>query len=252
MAEWGIDFVKVDDIVTVAELEGISKAARTSGRDIVISIVPDNIPLEIQKENAHMARTGADFWDVWQMLKVTFPVAARVADKSGPGFWLDLDMLPVGKIGKKISYKGPDPRISNFNENELLALLSLMYISRSPLFIGGYLPETDKLTLELLTNEEALAVNRTAINPRQIKFKNAIIIWAADIPNSDDKYLAFFNQWESKEPVNIKVAFEKLGLKPDTKYKVRDLWAQKDIGSFTTEFNSPIGAHGAGLFRISK
>ena len=82
--------------------------------------------------------------------------------------------------------------------------MTLWYIARQPLMIGGYLPQTDDLTLEILTNEEALAVNRECINPRQIKFKNAIIIWAADIPNSDDKYLAFFNQWETKTPVDIK------------------------------------------------
>jgi hypothetical protein len=53
--------------------------------------------------------------------------------------------------------------------------------------------------------EEALEVNRNNINNRQIEFKNAIIIWAADIPKSEDEYLTFFKQWESIEPVNTKV-----------------------------------------------
>jgi hypothetical protein len=161
-------------------------------------------------------------------------------------------MLPVGKLGLKISYKGPDPRISNFSKDELHALLTLWYIARMPLMIGGYLPETDPLTLELLTNNEALAVNRNGINPRKIKFKNAIIIWAADIPDSKDKYLAFFNQWESREPVNIKVRFDQLGLYSGVEYKVRDLWSKKDLGKFKTEFSAPIPAHGAGLYRISQ
>jgi hypothetical protein len=42
--------------------------------------------------------------------------------------------------------------------------------------------------------------------------------WAADIPDSKDKYLAFFNQWESKEPFTIKVAFEQLGLNVNEDY----------------------------------
>jgi hypothetical protein len=186
------------------------------------------------------------------MVKVGFPVAARAVKEEEPGFWPDLDMLPIGKLGLKISYKGPEPRISNFNKEELHTLLTLWYISRMPLMIGGYLPETDNITLELLSNEEALAVNRTCINPRQIKFKNAIVIWTADIPDSGDKYLAFFNQWESKNPVYIKILFNQLGLKSDTEYKVRDLWAKKDIGSFKKEFSAPINAHGAGLYKISK
>ncbi len=251
-AEWGVDFVKADDMVNIPEFEGISKASRSCGRKILLSAVPANIPYDVLRENAHMARTGSDFWDVWQMLKSGFPVAAKAVQEAIPGFWPDLDMLPVGKLGIKISYKGPDARISNLNNEELHTLLSLWYISRMPLMIGGYLPETDKLTLELLTNEEALAVNRTCINPRQIKFKNAIIVWAADIPDSDNKYLAFFNTWESKEPVNIKVRFEQLGLVSGTKYKLRDLWAKKDLGTFTDEFSYPINAHGAGLYSIIK
>jgi alpha-galactosidase len=250
-ASWGVDFVKADDIVNIPELEGISKAARLSGRKIVLSVVPDNIPFSVLRDNAHMARTGADFWDVWQMVKVGFPVAAAAVKEAAPGFWPDLDMLPLGKLGLKISYKGPDPRISNFNNEELHTLLTLWYIARMPLMIGGYLPETDSTTLGLISNEEALAVNRNSINPRQIKFKNAVIIWTSDIPGSKDKYLAFFNQWESREPLNVKVTFGELGLDPTAEYRVRDLWAKKDLGTFKEDFSAPIRAHGAGLYKIS-
>jgi alpha-galactosidase len=217
---------------------------------MVFSVVPDNIPQEVLKENTHMARTGFDFWDVWQMLKVGFPVAAKSVKQSEPGYWPDLDILPIGKLGKKISYKGPDERISNFTKPELHTLFSLFYISRMPLMIGSYLPETDSTTLQLLQNEEALAVNRNCINPRQIKFKNAVIIWAADIPDSKDKYLACFNPWESKEPVNMKVLFSQLGLTGES-YTIRDLWKKADIGVFKNEFAPPIGPHDAGLYRIS-
>ena len=250
-AEWGIDFVKVDDMVNIPELEGIGKASRKCNRDIVLSVVPEGIPEEILKKNVHMARTGYDFWDVWQMLKQGFPVAASVVKTSEPGYWPDLDMIPAGKIGIKISYKGPNPRISNFNKEELHSLLSLWYIAKMPLFFGGNMPETDPLTYELITNKEALDVNRNGIKNRQIKFKNAIIIWTADIPDSKDKYLAFFNQWESKVPVNIRVNFDQIGLDPSFEYKVRDLWDKKDLGIYRNEFSYPIKAHGAGLYRVS-
>jgi alpha-galactosidase len=251
LADWGLDFVKVDDVVNIPELEAISKGVRSSGRKMLLSIVPDMIPDSVLKANAQMARTGFDFWDVWEMLKKGFPVAATAVTQAEPGFWPDLDMLPIGKIGLKISYKGPDPRISNFTKNELHSLFSLWYISRMPLMIGGYLPETDSVTLELLTNKEALEVNRNSINNRQIKFKNAVIIWAADIPSSPDKYLAFFNQWESKEPVITKVSWKQLGLS-GTEYKVRDLWTHKELGTFKDGFAAPINAHDAGLYKIYK
>ena len=251
-ADWGVDFIKADDVVNIQELEGISRASRVCGRDIVLSVVPGDIPYNVLKKNAHMARTGFDLWDNWQMLKVGFPVVAKAVNEAEAGFWPDLDMLPIGKLGLKISYKGPDPRISNFNLSELHSLLSLWYISRMPLIIGGYLPETDIRTLELLQNEEALAVNRNAINPRQIKLKNAVVIWAADLPNSDDKYLCFFNQWESKDPININLKLEQIGLNANSQYKVRDLWAKKDLGLFNDKFSALISAHDAGLYKITR
>jgi alpha-galactosidase len=249
-AEWGVDFIKADDM-NDPDIVGMSKALRACGRPMIFSVVPNLNNQKLLRENVHMARMGFDFWDVWQMLREAFPVAAKAVNEAGPGFWPDLDMLPIGKLGLKISYKGPEPRISNFTRDELCSLLSLWYIARMPLMIGGYLPETDKTTLQLITNEEALAVNRNCINPREIKFKNAVIIWAADIPNSGNKYLAFFNQWESHKPVNIKVRFEQLGLKSGVEYKVRDIWAKKDLGKFKYEFSAPINAHGAGLYKIS-
>lgn len=203
-AQWGVDFVKADDMEE-PDLIAMGKASKICGRDMVISIVGSSISKNIQKENAHMSRLGADFWDVWEMLKRGFPLSARAVKKAEAGYWPDLDMLPIGKIGIKITYKGPDPRISNFTKDEVYTLLTLWYIARMPLIIGGNLVETDPFTFEMITNKEALEVNRNSINNRQIKFKNAIIIWAADIPGSEDKYLAFFNQWESREPVNIKV-----------------------------------------------
>jgi len=249
-AQWGVDFVKADDMEE-ADLIAIGKASRSCGRDLVISIVGNSIAKNIQKENAHMSRLGADFWDVWEMLKRGFPIAARAVKDAEPGYWPDLDMLPIGKIGIKITYKGPEPRISNFTKDEVHTLLSLWYISRMPLMIGGNLPETDPFTYDMITNKEALEVNRNSINNRQIKFKNAIIIWTADIPNSEDKYLAFFNQWESFTPIDIKVQWSQLGL-TGTEYKVRDLWAKKDFGTFKNEFSAPINTHGAGLYKISK
>lgn len=251
LAEWDVDFVKIDDVVNEAELKGISTAIGNTNRDIVISVVPDGISMDTLKKYSHMARTGSDFWDVWEMLKRGFRDASSVSHYAALGFWPDLDMLPIGKLGKKISYKGPYERISKFNKNELQTLFTLWYISRAPLFIGGYLPETDSYTLELLNNRQALAVNRNSINNRQIKFKNAIVIWTADIPGSEDKYVAFFNQWESLEPVNIKLKFSEIGY-DSLNYKVTDLWKNRDIGTFKSDFSFPVNAHGAALFRISK
>lgn len=61
-AEWGVDFIKVDDIARPyhkAEIEGVQNAIQASGRDIILSLSPGEAPLKEAKhlnEYAHMWR----------------------------------------------------------------------------------------------------------------------------------------------------------------------------------------------------
>jgi len=251
-ASWGIDFIKADYIPFASELIGISRASRTCGRSMIISCVPYLLPEKTLKENVHMSRTGLDLWDKWEWLKRSFFMAAIVVKEAESGYWPDLDMLPVGMITVKSPREGEKPHISNFTKNELYTIFSLWYITRMPLFIGGYLPQTDQFTLELIKNREALEVNRNSSGNHQLfDFSTDHLVWTADIPGSQDKYLAFFNISDNEVPQEISVNWEQLGLSgPD--YKVRDLWGNKDMENFGSGFKYKINKHGAGLYRISK
>lgn len=251
-AAWGVDYIKADYLPFDSELIGISRASRLCGRGMIISAVPDQIPGHVLRENAHMFRVGLDLWDKWEWLKRSFFMAALVVKEAEPGYWPDLDMLPVGMLTVKSPREGEKPHISNLNKDEVYTLFSLWYITRMPLMIGGYLPQTDPFTLSVIRNNEALEVNRNSINNRQLyHFNTDFIIWTADIPESQDKYLALFNISDGNVPVEVGVNWDQLGL-ADSVYRVRDLWAGKDLGSFTERFSVPIRAHAAGLYRISK
>ena len=103
-AEWGVDFVKCDDIAREyphckREIEIISEACRNCGRDIVLSLSPGPAPLteaEHLKTWANMWRITDDFWDDWALLKGMFERAEKWCVHSGPGHWPDADMLPFG------------------------------------------------------------------------------------------------------------------------------------------------------------
>ncbi len=251
-ASWGVDYIKADYVPMESELIGMSRASRTCGRDIVISCVPSQIPDRVLRENAHMVRLGLDLWDKWEWLKRSFIMAAVAVKEGGPGYWPDLDMLPVGMLTVKSPRAGEKPHISNLTKNEMHTLFSLWYITRMPLFIGGYLPETDSFTLKLIRNKEALEVNRNSTNNHQLyDFETDLLVWTADIPDSKDKYLALFNISDKLNPIDIGANWEQLGLQ-DSVYQVRDLWTGKDMGSFSNRFSAPIPIHGAGLYKITK
>lgn len=86
-AEWGVDFVKCDDIAREyphckREIEVISDACRACGRDIVLSLSPGPAPLEQAehlKKYANMWRITDDFWDEWRLLKGMFERAENGA-----------------------------------------------------------------------------------------------------------------------------------------------------------------------------
>ncbi|WP_133273362.1 NPCBM/NEW2 domain-containing protein [Hymenobacter radiodurans] len=196
-ADWGVDFVKVDDLSSpyhAPEVEMIRKAIDLTGRPIVLSTSPGETPIAQAKhvqQHANMWRTVGDFWDSWEQLKEHFEVCNRWAPYSMPGAWPDADMLPLGRIG--IRAERGDDRMSRFTNDEQYTLMSLWSIFRSPLMFGGDLPSNDAFTLALLTNKEVLAMHSTSTNNRQLFRQNDLIAWVADDPKTGDKYLALFN-----------------------------------------------------------
>ena len=71
-ATWGVDFVKVDDILlpyAAGEIESIRRAIDRAGRDMVLSLSCG--PTEPEhadhlRKNADMWRMTGDFWDRWE------------------------------------------------------------------------------------------------------------------------------------------------------------------------------------------
>jgi alpha-galactosidase len=253
-ASWGVDFVKVDDIATpyhAPEIEAVRKAIENSGRNMVLSLSPgDDMPAaqaDHAKKYANMWRISADFWDNWESLKKQFELCNKWSAYSGPGHWPDADMLTIGRLNRR----GPNPgmeRMTNFTADEQKTLLTLWCIFRSPLMIGGDLILSDNYTLTLLTNGEVLSVDQQSLNNRQLFREGDKIAWIADIPQQNDKYLAFFNT-SAADSTEIRVNFQDLGMKGTC--KIRDLWNHRDLGGPTGSFASVIPPHGAGLYKIT-
>jgi hypothetical protein len=199
LAEWGVDFAKVDDLSTPyhqPEIEAIRKAIDRSGRPIVLSTSPGPTGVDHGphiETHANMWRVSDDFWDNWGALKEQFDRLDHWTPFRGPGHWPDADMLPIGAV------RQDEPAgWTHFTQTEQVTLMSLWAICRSPLILGGHLPKNDAFTLGLLTNDEVLAVNQNSTNNRQVWRKGDTVAWVADVPHSKDKYLAVFNAADAK------------------------------------------------------
>ena len=166
-ADWGVDFIKCDDICVTEfrkwdnpysadyEIEMLRKAIDNCGREIVLSLSPGPAPRDKAEhlcKNANMWRLTGDFWDLWEHLYPMFDKCREWQGVTQEGNYPDCDMLPIGRISKLCSYHGEQNRMSNFTKAEHYTLMSLWGIFKSPLMIGGNMPENDDFTLSLLQN----------------------------------------------------------------------------------------------------
>ncbi|HEX5398348.1 MAG TPA: glycoside hydrolase family 27 protein [Verrucomicrobiae bacterium] len=225
MASWGLDFVKVDDLSSPYhkdEIEAIRKAIDRSGRKIIFSTSPGATPLregEHIETHANMWRISNDFWDSWPALYEQFARLNNWTPYRGPGHWPDADMLPLGNVR---AWQTRD-NWTHFTPDEQITLITLWCIARSPLIMGGNMPNNDDFTLSLMTNDEVLAVNQDSTNNRQLFNTNNEVAWVADVPGSrrhvlltprqrgaamltaersvsKDKYVALFNTLPAPVP----------------------------------------------------
>ncbi|MBC2607291.1 NPCBM/NEW2 domain-containing protein [Pelagicoccus albus] len=206
-ADWGVDYVKVDDIsrpyddVQKAEIEAIRKAIDKTGRPIVLSLSPGATPIEAGEhvsEHANLWRITDDFWDRWGLLEAMFERTDTWTPFRKPGAWPDADMLPIGIV--------EFDRPTNFTKDEQYTLMTLWCIARSPLIFGGDMTKLDDFTLKMLTHPPMLEVNQNSTNNRQVSRERNHIVWVADVPGSDDKYVALFNAQSEGENLDFEDA----------------------------------------------
>jgi len=250
-ASWGVDFIKVDDLsrpYSEAEVEGYHKAIINCGRPIVLSLSPGSTPIAEAghaARNANMWRLADDFWDNWNEITAMMRQAKLWEGRSALGTWPDCDMIQIGKLSKR----GPvgEERYSRFTRDEEYTHMTFWSIYRSPLMLGGNLPENRPFELSLFNNSEVLAVNQYGENPRELYNKNGKMIWYSHVQGSKDLYVAMFNLGEDAD--NITLPFTELKLNGSV--KVRDLWKKQNIGTFTNAYQQRINKHGAALFRLT-
>jgi hypothetical protein len=229
-ASWGVDYVKVDDMVGpyhADEIAAFSAAVRASSRPMVLSLSPGRqLSTERARHlraNADLWRISADLWDSWEDIRGQFDRLAMWAPYAGDGRWPDADMLPLGRIGIRAE-NGPD-RTSRLSAIEARTMMTLWCIARSPLMFGGDLPSTDEPTLALLTNPAVIAVLRGTTNNRQVMRNDGLAVWAADSTTDDRRYVAVFATDDAEH--DIELALSSVGGTPGC--FITDLWTGKAI-----------------------
>ena len=258
MADWGFDFLKYDWRIDVASTERMWHALKNSGRDIILSL-SNNAPFEkVNDWNrlSNMYRTGPDIKDSWTSLFLTTFTLDKWAPYSGPGHWMDPDMMIVGNVSI-----GPILHPTRLTPNEQYSHISMFSILAAPMLIGCPIEQLDPFTLNLLTNDEVIAINQDPLGKpaRLIQELNGVQIWKKPMEDGSiiiglfntggyGKYPASYFRWGDEKALPFNFDFASIGL--DGKYEIRDVWRQKSLGKFVGSFKTTINHHGVVLLQF--
>ena len=258
-ADWDVDFVKVDDIAVTefrpdapysakAEIELIRRAIDRCGKEMVLSLSPgpartcDAFHLS---QNANMWRMTGDFWDRWDKLAAMFERCEQWNDHRAVGCWPDCDMLPLGKISKTCAYLGDKDRYTNFTPDEQKTMLNLWCVFRSPLFLGGNLPENRPEDLALLQNAALLALNQRSTDNRQLFRTAREAAWCCRDENGV-LVLALFNLADEAQEVTVDL--RRFGF--SATFTPVDLWSKARLSPVNGTFGVQLEKHASGVFRM--
>lgn len=255
-AAWGMDYLKYDwRPLDVEHVEEMARALKASGRDIVYSLsntaVYDHAGQYARLSNCWRT-TGdiRDLWDLGDRSGQNFPQGIRDIAAynaiwqpfSGPGHYNDPDMLVVGQVGwGKL-------RPTFLTPNEQYTHVSLWCLWAAPLLIGAPIDQLDDFTLNLLTNDEVLAVNQDPLCQQAARMAKygPIEVWSKRLEDGS-RALGVFNF--GFEPTDFALTLADLGA--SGRWKVRDLWRQQDLPTAEGTLRTTVARHGVTLLRLT-
>ncbi len=191
-------------------------------------------------------RTTNDINDTWASVRTIALAQDKGAAFAKPGNWNDPDMLVVGTVG----WGNPHP--SRLKPDEQYLHMSLWSLFAAPLLIGCDMEKLDAFTLNLLTNDEVIAVNQDPLGKQGtcLYTDGEVRVYVKELEDGS-RAVGFCNFGIEKADISFK-EFDKLGLKG--KLTVRDLWRQNDLMRVDTGSDSlplSIPAHGVVFYKFS-
>jgi hypothetical protein len=258
--DWGIDYLKYDwcsysevtsSKPTLDDMKKPYQVMRASldkvHRDILFSFCQYGMG-DVWKWGAETGgnswRTTGDIEDTWKSLSSIGFGQDKTAPDAQPGHFNDPDMLVVGKVGW-----GDSQHNTRLTPDEQYTHISLWSLLSAPLLIGCDMGHLDSFTLNLLTNDEVLAIDQDALGKeaRQTIKHDEYQVWIKELKDGS-KAMGIFNTSDKYQTIKLNKAETGLG----GYTKVRDVWQQKYLVTAGPEFITKVPPHGAVLVKVSK
>lgn len=264
-AEWGFDFLKHDwcsygriaKDQSLGELQKpyrlISSLLKAQPRDIILNLCQygmGNVWEWGGEVGGNSWRTAGDLGGSFEgigaaLFRDGFDVYSRnqLHRFARPGAWNDPDYLLLGYLSNWRGETAPTP----LTPNEQYTHVTLWCLVAAPLIFSGDMTRLDEFTLNLLCNDEVIAVDQDPLGlpGKRVRKDGDMEVWAKDMEDGS-KAVGLFNRGEFE--ADVQVRWSDLGIQG--RQSVRDLWRQKDLGSADGQFSLRVPRHGAQMISL--
>lgn len=180
-------------------------------------------------------RTTEDIYLGWESIKSIINQSLYLSAYTTYGHYNDMDMLEVGR---------------GLTEEEDKTHFGMWCIMSSPLLIGCDLHDIKGNALELMQNEELIALNQNELGLQAyvVEKENDCYILVKDVEELYGKKRAVAVYNPSNGTKTVSVNFSMLDLAGEV--KARDLFERADAGTFTGEMSVTVPAHGTRIYTL--
>jgi alpha-galactosidase len=264
--QWNIDYLKYDNCFATGlgnvhwRYQRMHDALNATGHPIFFSMCEWGVedPATWAMPVGNSWRTTGDISPSWKSITQILDENDRWHQYAGVGGWNDPDMLEVGNGDLTIA--------------EQRAHFTLWCLMKSPLLLGNDLRNIPPEVLEIITNQEVIALNQdplgvqgykrwsqtvqSEVEPTRIRsgstdtYSNenteTIEVWAGNLDGGD---VAVVLLKRSVQPQQITARFEDVGIPHRSSVHVRDLWAHQDLGIYQESVSAIVNSHDVVAFR---
>ena len=135
-------------------------------------------------------------------------------------------------------------RYSRLTEDEQRTHMTLWAMFKSPLMMGGNMPENTDFVNKLLTNKDVLDIDQHSADNRQLYRKGDECVWVSTMPDTKDMNVALFNLSDSVQVQTVSFA--------KGRWEAKDLWTGEQKGIVNGTVKATVPPHGTVLLRLHK
>lgn len=252
---WGVDYLKLDGVTPGSDHNDTSIDARPDVAAWRTALQRTGRPVWLELSwdiDAHYMdwwRQYANGWRVsndveaygltlvnWNTVQRRFHAARSPTPLPGGGNgWNDLDSLDIG-----------NGEMDGLSQEERQTAMTLWAIQAAPLYTGDDLTKLDAYGLQLLTNDEVIAVDQAG-SPATLILRGEQQI--RYVLNADGSVTVALFNLDGKNAAPLTIDWGDLALSGPL--RVRDLWSHADLGTINGSFRADLPPHGSRLLRVT-